>query len=313
MHDDVYVCLALTAIAGPLVSVLVRWLRPRTATVVLTVTAVSLAVATWASLAILLLGALARLDIGSDRGYVAHRASLMRGLTRPELASAAALVMVCVAVASAAFVIRRGRAFVASFAHASSFAGRERVVVTPQEAADAYAVPGRPGRVVVSAGMLRALDPTDLQVLLAHEHAHLNHRHHLHATLVRLAVAANPFLRPLARAADFQIERWADEIAAQEAASRHHVATTISKAAVASSRTLVRRPTLGLGIAPGRRSLRSAGPVPRRVAALLAPATPNNPVALGAIVAILLLGALLVGEAAGDLAGLLAVVPDALT
>ena len=43
----------------------------------------------------------------------------------------------------------------------------------------AYAVAGAGGRIVVSTGMLRALAPDERRVLLAHEAAHLRHRHHL--------------------------------------------------------------------------------------------------------------------------------------
>ena len=45
-------------------------------------------------------------------------------------------------------------------------------MVVPDGTADAYAVPGWPGRIVVTAGMLDALNPDERRVLLAHERAH---------------------------------------------------------------------------------------------------------------------------------------------
>jgi Zn-dependent protease with chaperone function len=41
------------------------------------------------------------------------------------------------------------------------------VVVLADEAADAYAAPGWPGRIVVTSGMLGALSPAEREVLLA--------------------------------------------------------------------------------------------------------------------------------------------------
>ncbi|WP_240678378.1 M48 family metalloprotease [Streptomyces griseoviridis] len=62
---------------------------------------------------------------------------------------------------------------------------------------DAYALPGRPGRVVVTTGMLRALDAREREVLFAHERAHLAGRHHLFAVCAESAAALHPALRAL--------------------------------------------------------------------------------------------------------------------
>jgi hypothetical protein len=46
--------------------------------------------------------------------------------------------------------------------------GSGQVVVVPDGAADACTVPGWPGQIVNTVGMLDALDPAERQVLLAH-------------------------------------------------------------------------------------------------------------------------------------------------
>src|SRR5262249_7851163 len=51
------------------------------------------------------------------------------------------------------------------------------LVVLPDRRPHAFAVPGRPGRVVVTDTMLRILSPEQRRVLLAHERAHLIYRH----------------------------------------------------------------------------------------------------------------------------------------
>ena len=315
MHDDVYICLAITLLATPLARTTTRWIHPRTAAILLTGGAAVMATATVMALGILILGARARIDITTDPQHIAHRASLIRGLTAPHLATAAVIGLVAGCAGAAAFIVRRRRALAASFAHAESFGDRDRVVVTPDTSPDAYAVPGRPGRVVISAGMLRALDDADIEPLLAHEESHLDRHHHLYATITRLASAINPLLRPLAHATDFAIERWADEDAATSGPTRRKVAAAVSKAAIAkNTASPARRPSLALGVSPSRaKVLRSAGPIPQRVAALLAPAPRTNPVALAGTLAAIALSAVCAVEAATDLAELLSLAPGSLT
>jgi len=89
--------------------------------------------------------------------------------------------------------------------------GRPGWTVLQDDRADAYAIPGRPGRVVVSTGMLAALAPAEHRVLLAHEQSHLRHCHHLWVQVCWVAAAANPLLRRLPAAALLAAEREADE------------------------------------------------------------------------------------------------------
>jgi hypothetical protein len=202
-----------------------------------------------------------------------------------------------------------------------------RVVVVPGRAIEAYALPGSPGRIVVSGRLLEVLDDRGRAALLAHEHAHLDGQHHLFTTVAHLAAAANPLLLPVARAVDYTVERWADERAAAITGDRRLVASTIGQVALLAPARPARLRAAALGITggPGIRgslgitgargrghgargraiSLAWAGPVPRRVAALLAP-PPHRQLTLLAVVALLILvaGASAV-EAARDLHALL--------
>jgi len=137
------------------------------------------------------------------------------------------------------------------------------VAVLPDGVPYAYALPGgRRDRVVVTTALLECLEPAERRALFAHERAHLAARHHRFLLAVQLASLANPLLRPLRTAVAYTAERWADEEAAQAVGSRRTVARAIGKAALVSRGA----PSLTLA------GFAAPGPVPRRVAALLAPA-----------------------------------------
>lgn len=164
---------------------------------------------------------------------------------------------------------------------------------------DAYALPGRPGRVVVTTGMLRALDPAEREALLAHERAHLAGRHHLFLAAVALAAACHPLLRGLRAPLSYALERWADESAASAVGDRRLAARAIGRAALATRATGL-RPAGALAVAEG--------PVPRRVAALLSPAVAPTASRRLRLVAAFLFGCLVFSgtcamEAAYDLHG----------
>ncbi len=98
----------------------------------------------------------------------------------------------------------------------------------------AFAVPGHPGCVVVSRGMLEALDPAERRVLIAHERAHLEANHHHFLMAADMAVAALPLFAPLARQVRLAAERSADEMAvAAVGGDRDLVARAIAHAALA--------------------------------------------------------------------------------
>ena len=271
--------------------------EPRCATWLLTGAAVALAASSSAALALAALTALLRIPsiaaLGSWSPVVIGRGDSISVGT----AVIAGALLGAALTATARFALRRGRALAEAFRHARGLPGRGQVVVTEDSSADAYTIPGRPGRIVVSAGMLDTLDDAGRAALLAHERAHLSGRHYAFTSAARFAAAANPLLRPLAAAVEFTVERWADERAATAVGDRRLVAETIARAAVAVKRTRSHAfPSAALGIAVGRatsrftalagaRSLATAGPVPRRVAALLAP-PPERRWILQAVVAL---------------------------
>ncbi|MFJ4716860.1 M56 family metallopeptidase [Streptomyces sp. NPDC088785] len=133
----------------------------------------------------------------------------------------------------------------------------------------AYALPGRlgrPGTVVVSSAMVRALSAAEREALFAHERAHLSGRHHLFLGCAQVASVLHPSLRELRRPLAFHLERWADESAAAAVGDRKLTARAISRAALAAHASPLRPPRAGVLLGA------TTGPVPQRVLALLAPA-----------------------------------------
>jgi beta-lactamase regulating signal transducer with metallopeptidase domain len=326
MNALVYLPLLVPVLAAAAARPLAARLEPRLATWLLTATTVALAVFSTAALALLAASALARVPFLAALGDYSQPA-LRRGDPVPAVAgTAAALLLTAVAVAVAVVVRARARALAESYRRAARMAPGGRVVVVPGHAIEAYALPGSPGRIVVSGRLLETLDDRGRAALLAHEHAHLDGQHHLFTTVAHLAAAANPLLLPVARAVDYTVERWADERAASITGDRRLVASTIGRVALLSTARPARLRAAALGItgrpsipgspgtpgslgitgARGRPvSLAWAGPVPRRVAALLAP-PPRRQLTLLAVVALLIMiaGASAV-EAARDLHALL--------
>lgn len=121
----------------------------------------------------------------------------------------------------------------------------------------AHAVPTRTGCVVVSTGLLTALNPAERRAVFAHEQAHLRLGHHRHILLAEMCVAVVPLLRPLASQIRHATERAADEAAAAQLDDRSVVAQAISRAVLKPGWAAI--PELG------------GGSVPRRVEALLWP------------------------------------------
>jgi hypothetical protein len=70
----------------------------------------------------------------------------------------------------------------------------------------AYCVAGPHPTVILTTATLQALDPDQVDAVLAHERAHLAYRHHLLLAIARIGRQVLPFL-PLMRDADTQITR----------------------------------------------------------------------------------------------------------
>jgi Peptidase family M48 len=82
----------------------------------------------------------------------------------------------------------------------------------------AYCVAGREPTVILTTAAVQALDPGQLDAVLAHERAHLASRHHRLLALARIGREVLPFL-PLMRDAEQQVARLV-ELHADDAATR---------------------------------------------------------------------------------------------
>lgn len=277
MTVDVWAPLLLPLLLAPLLALpsmgaLPDLLPPRAAAWLLTATAAGLAAAGAAALVLLTVAALLHLPFVAALGHLELPVArhLSPGAVLP-VGAVAAAALVVLALRSLR-VLRRHRAEHAEARmlvarHAGSDGDSDGdsdsdsdLIVLPDRLPDAYALPGglfRGGRdrIVVTAGMIQALPADEREVLLAHERAHLTGHHHRFLLLADLAVALHPLLRPLRDGAAYSLERWADESAAERVADRRLVARAVGRAALAGA---------------GAGALRmAAGPVPRRVAALL--------------------------------------------
>ena len=288
---------------------------PRWATWLLTGVAVALAATSGAALTLVALAAVIKVPLIAQLGRWSPAVIDRGDPTSTAVAIIAGILLGMALTAVVRFSVRRGQALIEAFRHARGLPGRGQLVVTRDSTADAYTVPGRPGRIVVSAGMLDTLDDAGRAALLAHERAHLAGRHYAFTSVARLAAAANPLLRPVADAVEYTVERWADERAAQAVGDRRLVAVTIARAAIAAKHNDSRRsPAAALGAvfewigAPRfvpKHSRRPAGPVPRRVAALLAPPLGRRWILQAAVAVIAIVAGLCALDAAHDLHELL--------
>ncbi|MEW2400041.1 M56 family metallopeptidase [Streptomyces sp. NPDC046862] len=307
MRIAVYLPLLLCLIAPLGARPLSERCEPRLATWLLTASALVLGTATTISLGMLAVTGLIRIPQLAGLGHWSAHLAQHDDPAELSVALIAGLLLGGAVVMAARTVWRRARTLAAAALEAACLPSQDGVVVVEDAAPDAFAIPGLPGRVVVSTGMLQTLNATEHDILLAHERAHLTAHHHVFVALAQLGAAANPLLRPLATAVTYTVERWADENAAASTGDRTQVARTVGKAALAAhdASTRTRIPGAALGILGRRTRLTDAGPVPRRVAALLAPPLGRHPALTAATAALLAATALSTAEAAHDLHRLL--------
>jgi Zn-dependent protease with chaperone function len=297
MHVAVYLPLALPLLAALAARPLASRLPPAAATWLLAGSALALAAASSAVLGLLALTALLRIPaLDGAAGMSAQVLSRENPASLPVAVLAGGLLAVS-ATAAARALWRRVSALAEAFGQARRLPGARQVVVTDEETPDAYTVPGWPCRIVVTAGMMRALSAPERQVLLAHERAHARWIHYLVTSAARLACAANPLLRPVAAAVGYTVERWADEHAAAVTGDRPLTARAVARAALASS-AAPPRAALALGMA-------RPGPVPLRVAALLRPPPRQRLLLLAAVLTLVAVAGLSALEASRDLHNLL--------
>jgi Zn-dependent protease with chaperone function len=303
-------------------------LPPQVATWLLTLAAVALAALSTAVLALLASSAFLRIPLVATLGHMSVQVIRHKDPASLSAAVGGTLLLALAVLAAGRAGWRRARALVSAARHARCLPGSSQVVVVPDGSADAYAVPGWPGRIVVTEGMLEALNPDERRVLLAHERAHATSHHYMFTALTYLAAAANPLLRPVAAAVTYTVERWADETAARDCGDRRLAARAIGKAALASAQrtapATARRRAMAMGIAGPFRTrsatrlrglarfgpvnrlghvlgVGGAGPVPRRVAALLAPPPRIRPLLVVAVASVVLVSSVAALDAARDL------------
>jgi len=234
MVAPVYLPLLITAAFGLAAPVLARRLPPPVATWLLSGGGLLAAAGSTASLALLAFQYVAQAPILAARAqwsdtvlHTGDTVSTPIGLLATVAVAFAAARVLHVAVRRSTAVLDAHR-----LAHALPDTGSELSVIDTAQP-QAFAVPGRPGRIVVTTGLLRRLDATERRAVLAHERAHLDHHHHLHHSAAHLSAAVNPLLGRLPAAVERSCERWADEDAAHMC-RRDTVADALTRAAIST-------------------------------------------------------------------------------
>ncbi|WP_406347691.1 M56 family metallopeptidase [Streptomyces sp. NBC_00144] len=254
----VWVPLLMPLLVAPAARWLAELLAPRQAVRLLTAAALTLGCCSATALGLLVVAGLLRLPPVAALGRLIHPVG-GDGPDTTVVAAVAAGGALAVGATALVRTVLRQRAELRA-ARRQVGAGGELAVVR-DTAPDAYALPGRPGRIVVTTGMLQALAPAEREALFAHERAHLTGRHHLFIAAAELAALCHPALRGLRAPLGYALERCADESAAGAVGDRSLAARAIGRAALAGHRVPAARPSVVLAA--------TAGPVPRRVAALL--------------------------------------------
>jgi Zn-dependent protease with chaperone function len=287
MTISVYVPAALSLLLAAISRIVVARTAPTRAAAFVVAAMLCASAATWGLvlLAATLLG---------NTALVAEEASA-RGVQLqdpvPELIGVVAAVLLIFGAVRVVRVLRARRATIRELRAVCRSCGDGELAVVALNAPHAFAVPGRPGRILITRGLLSTLDGDERRVVLIHERAHLQSRHHWLRATTEVCAAVNPVLIPVREAVAFLVERCADEHAAAVTGSRALVARALTKVALAGG-------TGSTNAAPGRTSawpavLAFAGcGVSARVAALHSdpprpePLVPSGVVALGVATAV---------------------------
>jgi Zn-dependent protease with chaperone function len=159
-------------------------------------------------------------------GACVHRLQATYGT--PGGATVAALGLILAGAVAARTALTATAHFRAARRQALQHAQTARLVGRPEPALGAvlvehaqpavYCVAGRQPTVILTTGAVQALDPSQLDAVLAHERAHLTGRHHRLLAMARIGREVLPFL-PLMRDAEEQVARLV-ELHADDAATR---------------------------------------------------------------------------------------------
>jgi Zn-dependent protease with chaperone function len=169
-------------------------------------------------------------------------------------------------VVTAATHLRASRRHALRHAEAARLVGRHEpipgAVLVDHAQPAAYCVAGPQPTVIVTSGALRALDPGQLDAVLAHERAHLTYHHHRLLAIARIGSQVLPFV-PLTRDMAPQVERLI-ELHADDAATRAHDGEVLATALVALAGT----------VSPQQALAAAATDAVQRIHRLLGPAEP---------------------------------------
>jgi beta-lactamase regulating signal transducer with metallopeptidase domain len=290
MRIDVYTPVLLSLLLAAVSRPVARSLAPAQAARALTAAAVLTAGATTWALVLLTVTL-----VGHTPPVVADAREDGRVLPEPvpETVAVLALALLAVAVRRVLCAVRAERATRRTLRRlCEGHPPGTELIVAASPRPRAFAVPGSPGRILVTSSMLAALRPAERRVLLAHERAHLVHRHALLVHAAGLAAAANPLLVPVRTTVAYLVERWADEQAAGAVGDRGTTARALARAAL---------------VAHGQDcALRFTDrTVTRRIAALRTTPPPHLRTIAGAILTLGALPTLCAADATGDLLRLL--------
>ncbi len=231
MRISVYLPLLLTVLAVRGAPVLGRRLAPAAACRMSTLIAVA---AGWGTIAALVMlgcaGCFRSHEVLAGAHLSAEQLAVLDPVPRTAGVIAVLLVLAALVRVGVLAIARRRSARLLEAVTAA--APDTELVVFTDPVPRAFAVPQGGGRIVVSDGMLNLLDARQRTVLLAHERAHLHHRHHRYLRAAAMAAAVNPLLRRLAQHIAFQVERWADEDAAAAVGDRNLTARALARAAL---------------------------------------------------------------------------------
>ncbi|HET9255023.1 MAG TPA: M56 family metallopeptidase [Pseudonocardiaceae bacterium] len=230
MTISVYLPAALSLLLAAISRIVVARTAPTRAAAFVIAAMLCAAAATW-GLVLLAATLLGNTELVADE-------ALARGVRLqepvPKLIGITSAVLLILGMVRVARVLRAQRATNRELRRVCRSCGNGELAVVSIDAPHAFAVPGRPGRILVTRGMLAALDGDERRVLLAHERAHLRQRHHRLRAATALCAAVNPLLIPVREAVAYFLERSADEHAAMVTGSRELVARALAKAALAS-------------------------------------------------------------------------------
>ena len=168
MHVLVYLPLVVPALAAAGARPLAERLPPRTATWLLTLSAVVLAAASCVVLGLLALAAAMRLPVVDSLSRLPAQAMTHIDPAPVPVGVIAAGLLTAATFGAVRAAWLRSSALIGAHREARSLSGDGRLlVIVSDDRADAYAVPGWPARIVVTSGMLDSLTEAEGEEVVA--------------------------------------------------------------------------------------------------------------------------------------------------